>query len=77
MEPRRELLISNGWIQAVAVVGLCGFLLLGILAYRIYIDEPLIPSKVIGATAQDNSVDLFQLAWQLRSGRHQQQHNND
>src|SRR5215469_13758654 len=49
METKRELLISKGWIQAVGLVGLCGFLLLGILAYRTYTDEPPIPLKVIGA----------------------------
>ena len=52
MDTKRELLISKGWIQAVALVGLCGFLLLGILAYRTYTDEPPIPSKVIGANGQ-------------------------
>lgn len=52
METKRELLISKGWIQAVALVGLCGFLLLGILAYRTYTDEPPIPSKVIGGIGQ-------------------------
>ena len=52
METRRELLISKGWMQAVALVGICGFLLLGILAYRTYTDEPPIPSKVIGANGQ-------------------------
>src|SRR5215470_2691344 len=52
METKRELLISKGWIQGVALVGLCGFLLLGILAYRTYTDEPPIPSKVIGASGQ-------------------------
>ena len=52
METKRELLISKGWIQAVALVGLCGFLLLGILAYRTYTDEPPIPSQVIGANGQ-------------------------
>src|SRR6516164_3107319 len=52
METKRELLISKGWIQAVALVGLCGFLLLGILAYRTYTDEPPIPLKVIGANCQ-------------------------
>src|SRR5215470_17331646 len=52
MQTKRELLISKGWIQAVALVGLCGFLLLGILAYRTYTDEPPIPSKVIGANGQ-------------------------
>ena len=49
MQPKRELLISKGWMQAVAIVGLCGFLILGILAYRTYTDEPPIPSKVLGS----------------------------
>lgn len=40
MQTKRELLVSKGWIQAVALVGLCGFLLLGILAHRTYTDEP-------------------------------------
>src|SRR5215468_11514632 len=52
MQTRRDLLISKGWMQAVALVGICGFLLLGILAYRTYTDEPPIPSKVIGANGQ-------------------------
>ena len=46
MPEKRELLISKGWIQAILIVGLCGFLLLGILVYRTYTDEPPIPSKV-------------------------------
>ena len=37
MQTRRELLVSKGWMQAVALVGLCGFLLLGILAYRTFL----------------------------------------
>lgn len=49
---KRDSLISRGWIQAVFIVGLCGFLLLGILAYRTYTDEPPIPSKVLGARGQ-------------------------
>ena len=44
METKRELLVSKAWIQGVALVGLCGFLLLGILAYRTYTDEPPIPA---------------------------------
>jgi len=52
METKRELLISKGWIQAVALDGLCGFLLLGILAYLTYTDEPPIPLKVIGSNGQ-------------------------
>jgi nitric oxide reductase subunit B len=52
MQAKSRLLVSKGWIQAAALVGLCGLLLLGILAYRTYTDEPPIPSKVIGASGQ-------------------------
>src|ERR1700675_2912573 len=44
---KRGLLISNGWIQAIVIVVLCGFLILGVLAYRTYTDEPPIPSQVV------------------------------
>jgi nitric oxide reductase subunit B len=47
---RRGLLIATGWIQAVVIVVLCGFLILGILAYRTYTDEPPIPSQVVDST---------------------------
>ena len=50
--PRRGLLISNGWIQAIVIVVLCGFLILGMLAYRTYTDEPPIPSKVVNSSGQ-------------------------
>jgi nitric oxide reductase subunit B len=39
-------------MQSVVIVGLVGFLLLGILAYRTYSDEPPIPSRVLGAQGQ-------------------------
>jgi nitric oxide reductase subunit B len=52
IEGKRDLLISKGWIQAVIIVGLFGFLILGILAYRTYSDEPPIPSRVVGANGQ-------------------------
>jgi len=52
MPEKRELLISKGWIQAILIVGLCGFLLFGILVYRTYTDEPPIPSKVLGPNGQ-------------------------
>jgi nitric oxide reductase large subunit len=52
LQTKRDPLISKGWMQAVALVGVCGFLLLGILAYRTYTDEPPIPSKVTGANGQ-------------------------
>ena len=32
--PQRELLVSKGWLQAVALVVLFGFFVLGLLAYR-------------------------------------------
>ena len=45
--PRQNLLISKGWIQAVALVMLFGFFILGLLAYRTYTDEPPIPARVV------------------------------
>jgi nitric oxide reductase subunit B len=44
---RRGLLISKGWVQAVVIVFLFGFTVLGILAYRTYTGEPPIPEKVV------------------------------
>lgn len=52
MQTKRSLLISKGWVQAILIVGLSGFLLLGILAYRTYTDEPPIPAKVLGANGE-------------------------
>src|SRR5579875_956622 len=43
---KRDLLISKGWVQAVLIVLLFGFTVLGILAYRTYTGEPPIPQKV-------------------------------
>jgi hypothetical protein len=36
---RREFLIGKGWIQAVVLVVLCGFFVLGLLAYIAIIDR--------------------------------------
>ena len=36
---RRALLISKGWVQAVLLVVLLGFFVLGLLAYRTYQDK--------------------------------------
>ncbi|HTR66637.1 MAG TPA: cbb3-type cytochrome c oxidase subunit I [Terriglobales bacterium] len=44
---RRGLLISKGWVQAVVIVFLFGFTVLGILAYRTYTGEPPIPANVV------------------------------
>jgi nitric oxide reductase subunit B len=47
-----HLLVSKGWIQAVAIVVVFGFFVLGLLAYRTYRDEPPIPSKTVGAAGE-------------------------
>lgn len=44
---RRELLVSKGWVQAVALVVLFGFFVLGLLAYRTYTGQPPIPERVV------------------------------
>ncbi len=44
---RRDLLVSKAWIQAVAVVVLFGFFVLGLLAYRTYSAEAPIPGRVV------------------------------
>jgi nitric oxide reductase subunit B len=44
---RREFLISRGWIQAVVLVVLCGFFILGLLAYRNYMAQPPVPERVV------------------------------
>ena len=44
---RRELLVSKGWLQAVALVVLFGFFVLGLLAYRAYSGQPPIPERVV------------------------------
>jgi nitric oxide reductase subunit B len=44
---RREFLISKAWIQAVVLVVLCGFFVLGLLAYRTYMAHPPVPARVV------------------------------
>jgi len=44
---RRQLLVSKGWIQAVLLVVLCGFFILGLLAYRTYMAHPPVPRRVV------------------------------
>lgn len=50
--PRRGLMVSRTWLQAVGVVVLFGFLIMGLLAYRTYIDEPPIPKQVVSDSGQ-------------------------
>ena len=44
---RRELLVSKGWVQAVALVVLLGFFGLGFLTLRTYQAKPPIPERVV------------------------------
>src|SRR4030095_3632045 len=48
----RGLLISKRWVQAVAIVVLFGFFVLGLLAYRTYTDQAPIPGKVVRPDGQ-------------------------
>jgi len=50
-----ELMVSKAWIQAVALVMLIGFFIMGLLAYYTYRDEPPIPAKVVDS----NGTTLF------------------
>jgi len=45
---KRDLLVSKGWIQAVAIVVLFGFFVMELLAYRTYSSEAPIPARVAG-----------------------------
>src|SRR5215216_7343078 len=42
---RRGLLVSKGWVQAVALVVLFGFFVLGLLAYRAYTGQDVIAGQ--------------------------------
>lgn len=44
---KRGLLVSKGWLQAVAFVVLFGFFVMGLLAYRTYAGEAPIPAQTI------------------------------
>src|SRR5215216_5942073 len=50
---RRGLLVSRGWVQAVALVVLFGFFVLGLLAYRAYSGQPPIPERVVESGGGD------------------------
>ena len=49
---KRGFLLANGWIQAVLLVTLFGFFVLGFLAYKTYTGEPPIPGKVVDPGGQ-------------------------
>lgn len=43
----QQLMVSRGWVQAVTIVILFGFFVLGYLAYKTYTGEPPIPLRVV------------------------------
>jgi len=47
---RRAFLISRTWIQAVVLVVVSGFFVLGLLAYRTYVARPPVPDRVVDAS---------------------------
>ena len=49
---RRPLLVSKGWVQAVALVVLFGFFVLGFLTFRTYQAKPPIPQRVVDPGGQ-------------------------
>ncbi len=49
---KRNLIISSRWGQAVVIVLLFGFFVMGLLAYRTYTSEPPIPARVVDASGQ-------------------------
>src|SRR4028118_2405933 len=50
---RRELLVSKGWIQAVALTFVVGFFLLGLIGYKTYSGQPPTPEKGADPAAHD------------------------
>ena len=51
-EGKPVLLISRAWVQAVVLVMILGFFILGILAYQTYTGEPPIPLRVVDRGGQ-------------------------
>lgn len=47
---KRDLLVSKTWLQAIAIVMLFGFFVLGLLAYETYTGEAPIPGRVVDAS---------------------------
>src|SRR5512144_517052 len=46
-QTRRPLVVARGWVQAAALVAICGFFVLGLIAYRTYQSDPPIPDRVV------------------------------
>src|SRR5512144_1484862 len=46
-QTRRPLVVARGWVQAAALVAICGFFVLGLIGYRTYQSDPPIPDRVV------------------------------
>jgi nitric oxide reductase subunit B len=49
---KRGLIVSSKWGQAIVIVFIFGFFVMGLLAYWTYTNEPPIPAKVVDASGQ-------------------------
>ena len=49
-EPQPKMVISRLWFQFSVITFLIGFSILGYLAYRICVDHPPVPARVVVAT---------------------------
>ena len=49
---RRGSLISRGWVQAAALISICGFFVLVLMGYQAYTAGPPIPERVVTQTGQ-------------------------
>lgn len=49
---RREIDISKGWVQGVALVMIFGFFVMGLLAVRTYTDSMPLPEKVVSESGE-------------------------
>ncbi len=52
VKTKRSLMVSSKWGQAIVIVFLFGFFVMGLLAYRTYTSEPPIPAKVVDPSGQ-------------------------
>jgi len=67
---RRQLLISRGWVQAVLLVVLFGFFVVGLLAIRTYQEKPPTPQRVVDPRGQ-----VLYTATDIRKGQQVFLHN--
>ena len=50
--PRTDRVMAKGWIQAVVLVSIFGFTVLGFMAARTYQADPPIPDRVVSASGE-------------------------